>query len=357
MKKKSIVSAMLACALTIGMAGCGGSNASSSQPADPADAAGEENVLNVFTWANYFPDDILEEFTAQTGIKVNYATFESNEEMLMKLSSGGDYDVVLASDYIIDMARQQDLLWALDKEQIPNYANLNPAFQSKYYDPDNAYTVPYAAGVPLLIYNPALIGDVQITGFEDLWNPALQDSVVVMDDARNVIGLTLKTMGKSFNETDPAALEQAKEKLMQLKGNIRALDYSTPYNLMISGETSVGYMFTSQIITALNENPDLQVVFPKEGVGFGIDSCFVPAAAPHKQNAAAFLNFILEPERSAKITDEIFYLSCNQAATPYLKTMPIEIPSESIEKGEFIMNVDEDTAQLYNDIWTQFKQG
>ena len=96
-----------------------------------------------------------------------------------------------------------------------------------------------------------MVGDVQIKGYEDLWNPAFADSVVVMDDARNVIGITLKTMGKSFNETDPAVLEEAKAKLLTLKPNIRALDYSTPYNLMIGGETAVGYMFTSQVITCL----------------------------------------------------------------------------------------------------------
>ncbi len=110
-------------------------------------------------------------------------------------------------------------------------------------------------------------------------------------------------MGQSFNNTDEAVLDQAKEKLLRLKPNIRALDYSTPYNLMISGETAVGYMFTSQVITALNENPDLKVVYPEEGLGFGIDACFVPANAPHKENAYKFLDFILDGERSAHISE------------------------------------------------------
>lgn len=354
-KMKKITAALLAGTMAITASACG----ASTPPQSASDAQGaqqDEKVLNLFTWADYFPADILEEFTAQTGIQINYATFESNEEMLMKLSAGGDYDIVLASDYILETAGKQDLLWELDKSKIPNYKNLNPAFQSKYFDPENKYTVPYTAGVPLLIYNPEMTGALEITGFEDLWNPELADSLVLMDDARNVIGLTLKLMGKSFNETDPEVLEQAKQKLMELKPNIRALDYNTPYNLITSGEVAVGYMFTSQVITAINENENLKIVFPKEGIGFGIDACVVPKAAPHKDNAALFLDFVLDAKRSAHITDQLYYLSCNEAATPYLTAMAIDVPDDAIENGEFIMNVDDETLQIYNDIWTEFKQ-
>lgn len=359
MKLAKKFTALFLSAALAALSGCGASQTPAQTPAAAPDAAApvstEEKVLNLFTWATYFPDDILNEFTGQTGIKINYSTFESNEEMLMKLESGGEYDLVLASDYIIDIARGQDLIAKLDKEKIPNFKNINPAFQSKYYDETNEYTVPYSAGIPLIIYNPEMT-DVEVKGYADLWNPAFQDSVVVMDDARNVIGLTLKTMGKGLNETDPAALEAAKEKLLTLKPNIRSLDYSTPYNLMIGGETAVGYMFTSQIITALNEKPDLKVVFPEEGLGFGIDSCFIPAKAPHPDNAAAFLDFILEGKRSAHITDQIFYISCNSAATEFLANQALVIPDEAIENAEFIQDVGE-TTQLYNDIWTAFKQG
>ena len=337
---KKWIAAVLAAimVLTLGMTGC---------------SPKEEKVLNIFTWADYFPADILEEFTQETGIKVNYSTFESNEEMLMKLESGGEYDLVLASDYIIDIARGENLLAKLDKEQIPNFANIDPGFQGKFYDEENEYTVPYAAGIPLIIYNPEMT-DLDIKGYEDLWDSSLADSIVILDDARNVIGITLKTMGESFNVTDAAVLEQAKEKLLQLKPNIRALDYSTPYNLMISGETAVGYMFTSQIITCLNENPNLKVVYPEEGLGFGIDSCFVPETAPHKDNAFAFLNFILDGERSARISDQIFYISCKTAAADYLENKVLSISSEMIEGAEFIKDVGEAT-EIYDSIWSEFK--
>lgn len=323
---------------------------------------GGEKVLNIFTWADYFPQEVQDAFTEATGIKINFSTFESNEEMLMKLQAakGGDYDIVLASDYIIDIARKENLVGELDKSQIPNFANINPSYQSKFYDEQNQYTVPYAAGTPLIVYNKTLV-DFPITGYEDLWNEKLKDSVVVMDDARNVIGITLKTLGQSFNITDPAVLEQAKEKLLLLKPNIRALDYNNPQNLMISGECAVGYMFTPQVVQAIAENPDLEVVYPKEGMGFGIDACFVPANAPHKQNAYKWLDFILDGERSAAISEHDLYINCNNAAKAflsqeYLDNKALYIPDEVLGDTEFIMDVGSDATELYNDIWTAFKQ-
>ena len=175
-----------------------------------------------------------------------------------------------------------------------------------------------------------------------------------MDDSRIIIGITLKTMDKSFNETDEQVLSQAKEKLMGLKKNIRAFDYSTPYNLMISGETSVGYMFTSQAVLATNENPDLKVCFPKEGMGFGIDSVFVPSAAPNSENAHKFINFILDGERSAHISEQTMYINCNSAATPYIQEEALILPEGALDSAEFIQDVGEATA-IYNDIWTEFK--
>lgn len=346
MKKLKKLLAITAAALLIFTA-CGSTG--SQTPGD------DKQVLNIFTWATYFPDDIIAEFEAETGIKVNYVNFDSNEEMLMKLeaSGGGDYDIVLASDYIIEIATKQNLVAEIDWAQIPNSANIDAAFTGKFFDPENKYTVPYAAGIPTIIYNPEMV-DFEITGYEDLWNENLKDSVVVVDDARNMIGITLKTMGESFNTTDPEVLEAAKEKLLTLKPNIRALDYSNPYNLMTSGETAVGYMFTSQVLTALESNPNLKVVYPKEGLGFGIDACFIPAQAPNSENAHKFLDFILDGQRSARISEQVYYINCNTAAYEYITNDALKAPSELIAEAEFIQDVGEATT-TYNDIWTEFK--
>jgi len=298
-------------------------------------------------------------FTEQTGIRVNYTTFASNEEMLLKMTmTGNDYDVILASDYAINMLRKDGKLLPLDKEKLPNYANLDPAFLGQYYDENNEYTVPYTAGTPLIVYNPDLV-DIEITGYEDLWNPALKDSVVIIDDARNIIGITLKTLGYSFNTTDDGQLAQAREKLMQLRPNIRSFNYDTPHNDLISGEVSVGYMFTPFVLLAMDEMPNLKVVYPKEGMGFGIDSLVISASAPHPDRAHVLLNFLLDSQVAGNTAAMQYYLSPVATAyefiPEYLRDNPaIRIPPEILGETEFIMDLGEYESK-YQEIWAEFK--
>lgn len=370
MKRIIAISLVAVMALSI-LAGCGtapapspssGAPVSSGESTSPGSAPAEEKVLNIFTWDGYFPQDVLDDFVAQTGIKLNFSNFESNEEMLTKLEAakGGDYDLVIASDYIIDIARKKGgLLGELDKNLLPNYQNLDPAFQSQFFDPDNMYTVPYSAGTPLIVYDQAKVG-FEITSFEDLWKPELKDSIAAIDDQRNMLGITLKTMGKSFNETDPAVLEEAGKKLMELKPNIRVLTYNNIQDNIIGGEANVGYMFSSQVALALDARPDLSVCYPKEGMGFGIDSMFVPINAPHKGNAHTFINYILDAEVGAKVSSQIYYLCPNKASAPFLpdsfkNNKALYIPSEVLGNTEFIQDVGEATA-VYDRLWTQFKQ-
>lgn len=319
----------------------------------------EEKVLNFFSWATYIDDATVARFTEQTGIKINYTTFATNEEMLLKMNSGNnEYDVILASDYAINMLRKDGKLLPLDKEKLPNYGNLDPAFLGQYYDENNEYTVPYTAGTPLIVYNPDLV-DIEITGYEDLWNPALKDSVVIIDDARNIIGITLKTLGYSFNTTDDGQLAQAREKLMKLRPNVRSFNYDTPHNDLISGEVSVGYMFTPFVLLAMDEMPNLKVVYPKEGMGFGIDSLVISANAPHPDNAHVLLNFLLDSQVAGNTAGMQYYLSPVATAyeyiPEYLRDNPaIRIPKEILGETEFIMDLGEYESK-YQEIWAEFK--
>ena len=321
--------------------------------------AEEEKVLNLFTWATYIDDGTVAKFEEQTGIKINYTTFASNEEMLLKMAAtNNEYDVILASDYALNTLRKDDKLQKLDKSLLPNYGNLDPDFQSKYFDENNEYTVPYTSGTPLIVYNPDLV-DIEITGYEDLWNPALKDNVVLIDDARNIIGITLKTLGYSFNTTDDQQLAEAKEKLMTLRPNVRSFNYDTPHNDMISGEVAVGYMFTPFVLLAMDGNPNLKVVYPKEGMGFGIDALVIPKNAPHPKNAHALLNFLLDSEVAGNTVAWQYYLSPVKTAyefiPEYLRENPaIKIPKDILGETEFIMDVGEYESK-YQEIWAEFK--
>lgn len=316
--------------------------------------------LNILTWDGYIPQDIMDEFSVKENVKINISNFDSNEEMLAKISSGdAGYDLVIGSDYIIDIARKQQLLTELDMSKIPNYTNLDENYLSKKYDPENKYTVPYSVGSPMIVYDPAKI-DLDIKSYNDLWDESLKGKLLLLDDARNIIGITLKSMGKSMNETDEKVLSEAKDKLMDLKGNIHHLDYNSPHESLISGEVDVAYLFTSQAFLALEARPELKAVYAEEGIGFGIDAWFIPKGAINTDNAHKFLNFITNAEIGARITEQIMYPTPNKSALEFLpkelrNNVVFNIPGDKLAEAEFIEDIG-DTAEIYTNIWTQFKQ-
>lgn len=324
-------------------------------------SAEEEKVLNIFSWDGYVDyASVIKPFEQQTGIKVNYAPFSTNDEMFKKLQENGasEYDLVIASDYILNTARLEGLMLPLDKEQLPNFANLDERFISQYFDPDNEYVVPYMSGIPLIVYNPDMV-QIEIDGFEDLWDPSLADSIGLIDDARVSIGMVLLSMGQSMNTTDDAVLAQAKEKLFALRENIHVLEYENLHNSLISGDISVAYTFTPYVALALDANPNLQVVWPKEGLGFGIDGAFIPANAPHPDNAHAFLNYLLDGQVAATTAEWQYYCTPNAAAQEFLSDAYKNNPVfngiyDRIGDAEYVMNLGADESK-FQDIWTEFK--
>ena len=324
-------------------------------------SAEEEKVLNIFSWDGYVDyASVIPPVEQQTGIKVNYAPFSTNDEMFKKLQENGasEYDLVIASDYILNTARLEGLMLPLDKEQLPNFANLDERFISQYFDPDNEYVVPYMSGIPLIVYNPDMV-QIEIDGFEDLWDPSLADSIGLIDDARVSIGMVLLSMGQSMNTTDDAVLAQAKEKLFALRENIHVLEYENLHNSLISGDISVAYTFTPYVALALDANPNLKVVWPKEGLGFGIDGAFIPANAPHPDNAHAFLNYLLDGQVAATTAEWQYYCTPNAAAQEFLSDA---YKNNTVFNGiydrsgdaEYVMNLGADESK-FQDIWTEFK--
>ena len=325
----------------------------------PAVALGE-GTLNLLTWEGYIDDETIAGFEQEYGVDVVYSPMDTIDDMLLKMSQSGgdDYDLVLSSDYSLGILRTQGLLQPLDLTKFTNYANLDERFLSQYYDPDNAYVIPYVAGTPLIVYDEAAVG-FEITGYEDLWDERLADSIVILDNPRVVIGITLKTMGQSFNVTDPEILKQAQEKLMRLYPNIRVFDDNTPEVPLVNGECTVGFMYTPSVYFALQQRPDLKVVYPKEGMGFGIDGLVIPVKAKSVDNAHLFLDYLMRPEVAAHCAETQAYLCVNKAATAYLseefRNSPvIYIPDEVLGQTEYIENVG-DAETLFTDVYTAFK--
>ena len=227
---------------------------------------------------------------------------------------------------------------------------------SQFYDPKNEYTVPYGAGIPLIVYDPGLT-DVKITGYEDLWNPALENNVALTANYRVIDGITLKTMGESFNTEDLDVIRAAGEKLLSLAPNIRVINDNNTQDYLISGEVAAAFLYTSQVSAALQARPDLEVVYLKEGLGFGIMAGFIPSQAPNADAAYAFLDYINDPENAAKCYEYIGYYCTNKAAEEYIsddmKKM-IVLPEDAAE-GEIVQNISQEAEDLHAEIWNQFK--
>lgn len=332
------------------LTGCGGADESAE-----GTIGGE---MNLYTWDGMFPQEILDGFEKETGVRINFSHFDFDEDMLAKLeeTKGGDYDFVIADDYILEMIIAEGLAQKLDTSKLENYGNLNPVFMSQFYDPSNEYTVPYGAGIPLLVYDPALT-DVEITGYEDLWNPALEDNVAITANYRVINGITLKTMGQSMNTEDLNAIQAAGDKLLQLAPNIRVINDSNTQDYLVSGEVAAAFLYSSQVTAAVNARDDLKVVYPKEGLGFGIMAGFIPSDAPNAEAAYAFIDYINRPENAAKCFEYIGFYCTNKAADDLIseELQNLIVLPEDAAEGEIIQNISREAEDLHAELWNQFK--
>ena len=342
MRAKKAAAVMLCAALTAAMA------------TGVSVSAKDKDELVLYTWDGMVPQEVLDDFEKETGTKVVYSNFDTDETMLEKLSQakGGDYDVVIADDYIIESAVKEGLVQKLDKDAITNWGNINPLFQGQFYDPDDEYTVPYGAGIPLIVYDPDQV-DIDIKGYKDLWDPSLEDSVAIIGAYRVICGITQLSMGESMIEDDVDVIARTGEKLQELAPNIRLIQDDNTQNALLNGEASVAFLYTSQVTQALKDNPDLKVVYPEEGLGFGILGTFIPSEAPNAEAANEFINYLLQPEVTAKCINSVGYYNTNKAADD-LVDENLVVPDD-VTKGESIENVSQEAEQEYNKIWTEFK--
>jgi len=326
----------------------------------PSMASAEEKVVNILSWEGYVDADTLAAFEAETGIQVVWSPMDSIDNMLLKVTQGGgsDYDLILSSDYSLDILRQQGYLQKIDHGKLSNYANLNPSFLGQKYDPDNEYVIPYVAGATLIIYDPSLVS-FEITGYQDLWSDELAGSIAVLENPRVLCGMVLKTMGKSMNETDPAVLAEMKEKLMPLYRNIYSFGDQETYTTLVSGETAVSYTYAAFAHLLLQDRPDLKVVYPEEGLGFGVDGFVIPEGAKNVENAHVFLDYLMRPEIAAHNAEYQGYMCVNLAAEPFLSeafhaSPAMNIPAEKLATAEFVESVG-DVETTFQEIYTAFK--
>lgn len=350
--KRKLLSMVIAGTMICSMlTGCGSSGDS-----------GKNGEINVFVWTEYVSDAAIEAFEKDTGIKVNVSTYSSNEDLLAKLKSEseGTYDVILPSDYAVEYLIAQDKLEALDKDKLTNLSNIDDTYLDENYDPGNVYSVPYEGGVACIAVNTAKV-DKEITSYADLFDSSLAGQLVVLDDYRAVIGMTERSMGLSMNETDPDTLATVEEKLLTLKDNVKLYDSDSPKSALISGDCTVGMVWSAEAALAMDENPDIQIVYPSEGAYVFLDNWAIPKGAKNYDGAMEFINYMLSADAAKMNIEDFPYLCPNKAALElmgddYVNNEAKNVPSEVIANGEFVSYLDTDTLAIYDEMWTKLKK-
>lgn len=334
--------------------------------APAAETPAEEQVLNLFAWSEYVPQALLDGFTEETGIQVNYDAYASNEEMYAKISAGAiGYDLIQPSDYWVGVMSRQGLLEELDLSKIPNLSNVDPNLPYDLYDPGHKYTVPYQWGSVSLAVNTDKISK-PITSYKDLWNPDYAGRIVLLDDERQVIGMALLALGYDPNTTDPDELDQAKELLLELVPGVKLFDSDTPSTAFLTGEADIGLIWNGEAAIAHGEDPAITYVYPEEGTVFWYDNLAIVKGAEHIDAAHAFMDYVLRPEVSLLITAEFPYSNPNLEALNLLQSQdadayaaymsfPATNPStDALAKAFVLEDVGEATA-IYDTIWTEIK--
>ncbi len=313
--------------------------------------------INVLTWKDYLPVSVTDEFTSETGIKVNMKTAQTNEEMLEELrKADGTYDMVILSDYASDIAIKEGLLQKTDFSDMENIKYVNPRFQSKYYDENNEYTLPYSAAGILIAYDPAKT-PIVIDSYSDLLAAELLHSVVFVDDASAILGLSNIILGKN-----PANTDNFEENRKVLEGFERnAIQTNGRYleDLLISGDAPVGVMFTSNLGFASIYNKKLEIVYPSEGFLCSIDVMAVPVNAKSALGAKMLMNYIHDPIVNGEIIPEILCSTVNLSAeqfmdAEYRDSDGYNIDSDKAEKSIFMTEVPQEKMDEFNKIYSHY---
>lgn len=319
----------------------------------------EENLI-VYNWSDYIPDGLIEDFTKETGINVEYSTFSSNEVMYSKLKilRGRGYDVIFPSTYLVSKMKEEGLIQPLNHKLLTNLNNLSAELTNLSYDPQNQYSIPYLWGTTGIVVDRKAFPNEEIKSWSDLWDKKWRRRLVLQDDMREVFHMALKINGHSTNTTDPDEIKQAYERLLRLLPNIKELN-DTPVEAFLANEATIGLAFNGDTKVARDEKPDLEYIYPEEGTTIWIDSFVIPSRARNVENAHTFINYMLRPEVAAKCAKEIGYATPNvegKALLPEaLKSDQVMFPDKEIlKRTEYQKNVGDATA-TYRLYWEKLK--
>lgn len=319
------------------------------------------NVVNVYNWGEYIDESVLKDFEAATGIKVNYQMYDSNETMYSKIAGGGaNYDVVIPSDYMVARLIEEDLVAPLNFDNIPNFADIDPALKNPAYDPENLYSVPYMWGLMGVIYNTKAVDEEDLGSWDLLWNEKYAGDILMIDNSRDAIGIALKRLGYSYNTTDESQVRQAVDLLVEQWPIVQAYVMDDIFQKLEGANAYVGTYYYGDYLTMYENNPDLGFYIPEEGTNIYVDAMCILKDAPNKENAEAFINYMCSTQAGLKNCEAIWYssplLSVREELDPEIADDPYAYPDADImAKCESYAGLPQNILDLYDSEWIRLK--
>ncbi|MGP6139385.1 MULTISPECIES: ABC transporter substrate-binding protein [unclassified Jeotgalibaca] len=319
-----------------------------------------ENTLTIYNWGDYIEPSLIEKFEEETGYKVSYETFDSNEAMYTKINQGGtSYDIAVPSEYMISRMIEENMLLKLDHSKIEGLDHINPRFLDLSFDEGNSYSIPYFWGTLGIIYNDKFIDEAP-TSWNDLWNDSYRNDLMLIDGAREVMGIGLQSEGYSLNETNPEVLVDVAAKLKEMTPNVKAIIADEIKMYMIQEEAAMAVTFSGEASEMIWENENLHYVIPEEGTNLWFDNIVIPKTAHNVEGAYAFINFMLDPENAAINADYVGYSTPNASAMELMDPEVIAdeqfYPSDkAIENMEVYENLGPELLGIYNDLFLEVK--
>lgn len=344
----------------LGLSGCGWTLADVRTTVKTA-----SDVLYIYTWSGYTDSDLLDRFTKETGIRAIADVFGSNEEMLAKLQAGagGAYSIIYPSDYMVVKMRERNLLMELDRNRVVGFERLYSQFQNPAYDPQDRYSIPASWGTTGLIYNSKVL-DSPPQDWNYLWDnkKQLEKRMTLLNDPRETIGAVLRMLGYSYNTKDPKAIEEAYNKLAQLKPFVASFDSDAWRSQMLTGDLTIAMCYSSDANEVISEDADLRYVLPKSGSSLWIDTLVIPASAPNPDAAYAWINFMLKPEVAAEMCQRLSFATPNEMA---FNLLPPEVqnnvtlfpPNPALGNSESLIPLEESVTAIYDRFWTRLTSG
>ena len=320
-------------------------------------------TLNVYNWGEYIDQNVLDMFTEQTGIEVNYTTYASNEEMYAKIVSGAaSYDVIIPSEYMIAKMIDEGLLAEIHTENLENYSLIGDEYKGLSYDPEEKYSVPYTWGTVVIVYNTKYVDeeDVADQSINLLWNEKYAGKILMFDNPRDAFALSLIKLGYSINTINPAEWQEAADELRNQKDILQAYVMDQIFDKMISEEAYIAPYYAGDAIVMMEENEDLAAYVPVEGANMFFDSMCILETSEHKEEAEKFIDFMCSTEIAVMNAEEVWYaipqLEAYEQLDPEQKDDPMVYPpQEVLDRCEVFVNLPEDVMHLQSKLWISLK--